>query len=142
MDWNPHALSPLSMILLHPCNDLPFPSRNNSFILEHLKDATHLEKDLDQSLLICWVLIGCDFTSSFTVPNSGSRDLKWYLKLPCLSTAALKSCSVTCPSLAINSSYLDQETYGLNLYTMMLWCHYCCHLLGMLTRKGVRERSV
>lgn len=38
-------------------------------------------------------------TSSFTVPNSGSRALKWYLKLPCLSTAALKSRSVTSPSL-------------------------------------------
>lgn len=45
----------------------------------------------------------CNFssrpTSSLTVPNSGSRALKWYLKLPCLSTAALKSRSVTSPSL-------------------------------------------
>lgn len=38
-------------------------------------------------------------TSSFTVPNSGSRALKWYRKLPCRSTAALKSRSVTSPSL-------------------------------------------
>ena len=43
-------------------------------------------------------------TSSFTVPNSGSRALKWYLKLPWRSTAALKSLRVTSPSLTAQHS--------------------------------------
>lgn len=53
-------------------------------------------------------LAGESHTSSFTVPNSGSRALKWYLKLPSLSTAALKSLSVTSPSLPTRHNFRGQ----------------------------------
>ena len=47
---------------------------------------------LPSSLSLC-------LTSSLTVPNSGSRALKWYLYFPSLSTAAFTSLRVTSPSL-------------------------------------------
>lgn len=71
-------------------------------------------------------------TSSFTVPNSGSRALKWYLKLPCLSTAALKSRSVTSPSLSGNTVSVDlcERTA-----TETLTCHF------YLKKKSVRRNQ-
>ena len=50
-------------------------------------------------------------TSSFTVPNSGSRALKWYLQFPSRATAALTSLRVTSPSLQRESLTFDCQKY-------------------------------